>query len=169
MMRWEERQHERYGYKKGVCTDFHLCPSAYVKMLSLSPSQVLPLHMLELSVRKGLWGARVRAGGRKSGKISILNKRNFVTLSPDNPNSPFSAFSNFPSPRCSFRASLCLQLPPFNFVKNCKSAFTLKSPDRLMNRVSHPFEFCECLIALLLFFFFFTPQYHSGCFAGVRS
>lgn len=40
----------------GVCTDFHFSPSAYVKMLSLSPSQVLPLQMPELSVRNGLYG-----------------------------------------------------------------------------------------------------------------
>lgn len=38
----------------GVCTDFHFSPSAYVKMLSLSPSQVLPLQMPELSVHSGL-------------------------------------------------------------------------------------------------------------------
>lgn len=38
----------------GVRTDFHFSPSAYVKLLSLSPSQVLPLQMLELSVRNGL-------------------------------------------------------------------------------------------------------------------
>lgn len=63
----------------GVHTDFHFSPSAYVKMLSLSPSQVLPLQMPELSVRNGRGVTR----GRKSGKISILNKHNFVTLSPD--------------------------------------------------------------------------------------
>ena len=40
----------------GVCTDFHFSPSAYVKMLSLSPSQVLPLQMPELSVCNGLYG-----------------------------------------------------------------------------------------------------------------
>lgn len=34
---------------------FTLVPSAYVKMLSLSPSQVLPLQMPELSVRSGVW------------------------------------------------------------------------------------------------------------------
>lgn len=32
----------------GVRSDFHFSPSAYVKMLSLSPSQVLPLQMPEL-------------------------------------------------------------------------------------------------------------------------
>lgn len=35
----------------GVLADFHFGPLAYVKMLSLSPSQVLPLQMPELSVR----------------------------------------------------------------------------------------------------------------------
>lgn len=71
----------------GVLADFHFGPLAYVKMLSLSPSQVLPLQMPELSVlwSPGGWGAR----GRKSGKISILNKRNFVLQSPDYHSSPF--------------------------------------------------------------------------------
>lgn len=40
----------------GVRTDFHFSPSAYVKMLSLSPSQVLPLQMPELSVCSGRGG-----------------------------------------------------------------------------------------------------------------
>lgn len=38
----------------GVRADFHFSPSAYVKMLSLSPSQVSPLQMAQLSVRNGL-------------------------------------------------------------------------------------------------------------------
>ena len=42
----------------GVRTDFHFSPSAYVKMLSLSPSQVLPLQMPELSVRSVRGGKR---------------------------------------------------------------------------------------------------------------
>ena len=40
--------------------------SAYVKMLSLSPSQVLPLQMPELSVRSGL--SRGAEGGRGRGE-----------------------------------------------------------------------------------------------------
>lgn len=47
----------------GVCADFHFSPSAYVKMLSLSPSQVLPLQILELSVCSGLKGGRGVEGG----------------------------------------------------------------------------------------------------------
>lgn len=42
----------------GVCSDFHFSPSAYVKILSLSPSQVVPLQILELSVCSGLEGGR---------------------------------------------------------------------------------------------------------------
>lgn len=51
----------------GVLADFHFGPLAYVKMLSLSPSQVLPLQMLELSVRIGLWEGR-GGGGWMGGK-----------------------------------------------------------------------------------------------------
>lgn len=54
----------------GVRADFHFGPSAYVKMLSLSPSQVLPLQMPELSVRGGLRGGWVWGewGGVKEGQ-----------------------------------------------------------------------------------------------------
>lgn len=52
----------------GVCADFHFGPSAYVKMLSLSPSQVLPLQMPELSVRGGLRGGGVK-GGQEGGSL----------------------------------------------------------------------------------------------------
>lgn len=47
----------------GVRADFHFGPLAYVKMLSLSPSQVLPLQMPELSVRTGLRGGGEQEGG----------------------------------------------------------------------------------------------------------
>lgn len=47
----------------GVLADFHFGPLAYVKMLSLSPSQVLPLQMPELSVRTGLRGGGEQEGG----------------------------------------------------------------------------------------------------------
>lgn len=96
----------------GVRADFHFSPSAYVKMLSLSPSQVSPLQMAQLSVRNGLPEGGRREGGRqgeterKSGKISILNKKNFVMLSPDYHGSPFAMFPNFPSPFCLCRLSL---------------------------------------------------------------
>lgn len=112
------------GGKRGwlwVHTDFHFGPSAYVKMLSLSPSQVFPLQMPELSSCSGSSGggrgSGVRARGRKSGKISILNKHNFVTLSPDYHGSLFAMFPNFLSLLCFFCASLFL-LPPFIFLKN---------------------------------------------------
>lgn len=105
---------ERCGQKEGwlgVHTDFHFSLSAYVKMLSLSPSQVLPLQMPELSVRNRL---RVRgvARGRKSGKISILNKHNFVTLSSDYHGSPFAMFPNFLSPFCFFLVSFSSAASP---------------------------------------------------------
>lgn len=90
----------------GVRSDFHFSPSAYVKMLSLSPSQVLPLQMPELNVHNGLGEGGAR--GRKSGKISILNKHNFVTLSPGYHGTRFSVFPNFLSPFCSFRVSFSL-------------------------------------------------------------
>lgn len=44
-----------------------------------------------------------RARGRKSGKISILNKHNFVTLSPDYHGTHFAMYTNFLFPLCSFR------------------------------------------------------------------
>lgn len=106
----------------GVRADFHFGPSAYVKMLSLSPTQVLPLQMPELSVRGGLrggWGGEGRARGRKSGKISILNKRNFVLQSPDYHSSPFAMLPNFLSPfgfsffffiHASYSSAACLHL-----------------------------------------------------------
>lgn len=47
----------------GVHTDFHFSPSAYVKMLSLSPSQVLPLQMPELSGLSDREGGREQQGG----------------------------------------------------------------------------------------------------------
>lgn len=56
----------------GVRADFHFGPSAYVKMLSLSPSQVLPLQMPELSVRDGLrsgWGVKGGQGGGSLGRF----------------------------------------------------------------------------------------------------
>ena len=108
----------------GVHTDFHFSPSAYVKMLSLSPSQVLPLQMPELSVRNGLqrggvggrgWGG---ARGRKSGKISILNKHNFVTLSPDYHGTSFAMFPQLPVSSLLLSRLLLFSLPPFIFLKN---------------------------------------------------
>lgn len=56
----------------GVRADFHFGPSAYVKMLSLSPSQVLPLQMPELSVRGGLRGGWVKGwvGGIGGGGVN---------------------------------------------------------------------------------------------------
>lgn len=121
----------------GVCADFHFGPSAYVKMLSLSPSQVLPLQMPELSVRGGLrggwvkgwwgrggggWGGERRARGRKSGKISILNKRNFVLQSPDYHSNPLAMLPNFLSPFWLFLffsfMPPTLQLPAFIFIEN---------------------------------------------------
>lgn len=53
----------------GVRTDFHFSPSAYVKMLSLSPSQVLPLQMPELSVRNGLQEGGGRERGQEGGSL----------------------------------------------------------------------------------------------------
>ena len=141
----------------GVCTDFHFSPSAYVRMLSLSPFQVLPLQMLELSVCNGFWGGGGgfgRAGGRKSGKISILNKHNFVTWQVWHP---------------LFNVS---QLPVSTLLLSCVPLFSrfsstlsrtlqgsisaLNSPASLMNCIPQPFEFCRCLIVSLVFYFFFS-------------
>lgn len=49
----------------GVRADFRFGPSAYVKMLSLSPSQVLPLQMPELSVSQ--WSPGVVVVGGEGG------------------------------------------------------------------------------------------------------
>lgn len=115
--KWGKRD-DRVGVKDvggkkgwpGVRADFHFSPSAYVKMLSLSPSQVLPLQIPELSVRNGLQGGAGRARGRKSGKISILNKHNFVMVSPDYHGSSSAMFHNFLSLFCFFLAPFSLHL-----------------------------------------------------------
>lgn len=59
---------ERRGWL-GVRSDFHFSPSAYVKMLSLSPSQVLPLQMPELSVCNGLQGGGGKEQGQEGGSL----------------------------------------------------------------------------------------------------
>lgn len=125
----------------GVHTDFHFSLSAYVKMLSLSPSQVLPLQMPELSVRN-----RLRVRGRKSGKISILNKHNFVTLSSDYHGSPFAMFPNFLSPFCFFASAASAS----SFSRTLKgNVSALNYSANVTNSISQPFEMERCLIVLL--------------------
>lgn len=131
----------------GVRADFHFSPSAYVKMLSLSPSQVSPLQMAQLSVRNGLPEGGRRVGRRegeterKSGKISILNKKNFVMLSPDYHGSSFAMFPNFPSPFASAE-SPSLQLPAFILLKNSlRQRFRPEFLHHVVNYISQPCEF----------------------------
>lgn len=45
-----------WGWGLGCCPNFHINLSAYVKMLSLSPSQVLPLQMLKFAMVGGWEG-----------------------------------------------------------------------------------------------------------------
>lgn len=99
----------------GVCSDFHFSPSAYVKMLSLSLSQVLPLQILELSVCSGLKGGRGVEGGslKRFPFLSICH-----TVAGLHSLTPFLMFPNFLSPFCSFRVSPFFLQPLFNLLKN---------------------------------------------------
>lgn len=45
-----------WGWGSGCCPNFHINLSAYVKMLSLSPSQVLPLQRLKFAMVGGWEG-----------------------------------------------------------------------------------------------------------------
>ena len=133
----------------GVRADFHFGPSAYVKMLSLSPSRVLPLQMPELSVHGGLrggWGGEERARGRKSGKISILNKPNFVLQSPDYHSSLFAMLPKLPVPFWLFfffhSCLLLFSCPPSSLSRTLQDGVSaLNCCANLMNCFSQAFEF----------------------------
>lgn len=93
-----------------VCANFHFSLSAYVKMLSLSPSQVSPLQMAKLSGATGPGRGRGQPGGCRGGRclgrgslgrFPFLNKRNFVVGSPDDHCSPTAMFPNFLCPSSS--------------------------------------------------------------------
>lgn len=59
----------------GRCTDFHISLAAYVKMLSLSPSQVLPLQMLKFAMVGGWEGLE----GGSLERFPFLNICHMVT------------------------------------------------------------------------------------------
>ena len=63
----------------------------------------------------GFGGGRAR--GRKSGKISILNKHNFVMPSPDYHGSASAMFPNFLSPFCFFSCFLLFSCLPSSFSR----------------------------------------------------
>lgn len=112
-----------------------------------------------------------RARGRKSGKISILNKGNFVPQSPDCHCSPFAMFANFLCPFgffflfFNYSCLLSLQLPASSLSRALQDGVSaLNFCANLMNCISHTFEMN--VQDAWLFLLFFSPSYSMSAWSS---
>lgn len=92
---------ERETLVGGFALTFTLAPQLMLRCCHFHHLKCCHFRCRSLAFAVGSRGVEGGKGERKSGNISILNKHNFVTLSPDYHGTPFSAFPNFLSPLCS--------------------------------------------------------------------